>query len=280
MRGSSVKLQRSLRTRVVAASALAFLGLVAMVCLVLPRAYEHQIQEAFSERTSNVATGLAFLLRSPELQASPAAIASVSSWLVADPAFQGAALLDAAGRQLTKWPESAPRFDGPVPRTALVRYTPTSCVAFHPVGGQDATLRVVAVRRSTASIIREFENVRWLFASILLFTSGVFFILTSYLTRTILHPLEEIRRAAMSLADGEPVVEVPHTGDREIDELGEFISKLGESRRQSRVMMSPAELRQALAWGKGPSSKPSAGEGHKTGSESEPVRPPGKKTPN
>ena len=279
MRGSSVKLQRSLRTRVVAASALAFLGLSAMVCLVLPRAYEHQIEEAFSERTSNVAIGLAFLLRSPDLQ-NPLAMASVSSWLVADPAFQGAALLDAAGRQITKWPESAPRFDGPVPRTAAVRYTPTSCVAFYPVGGEGASLRVVAVRRSTASIVRDFENVRWLFASIFLFTSGVFFILTSYLTRTILHPLEEIRRAAMSLADGEPVVEVPHTGDREIDELGEFISKLGESRRQSRVMMSPAELRQAQAWARSPLSKPAAGEGRKTGSENEPVRPPGKKSPN
>jgi hypothetical protein len=111
---------------------------------------------------------------------------------------------------------------------------------------------------STRTIVRDMENVRWLFASIFLFTSGVFFILTKYLTRTILHPLEEIGRAAMCLADGEPVVQVPRTGDREIDELGEFISRLGESRRQSRVMMSPLELRHAheRAGAKGTAGEP------------------------
>lgn len=256
MRGSSIKLQRSLRTRVVAASALAFLGLAAMVCLVLPRAYEHQMLESFSERTENVARGLAFLLRRPGREVDPTALTSVASWLVADPAFQGAVVLDSQGNTLSRWPESASGFDKEVPRSPAVRFSPMSCIAFHPIDGEGDTVHVVAVRLSTASIVREFENVRWLFASIFLFTSGVFFVLTTYLTRTILHPLEEIRRAAMSLADGEPVVEVPQTGDREIDELGEFISKLGESRRQSRVMMSPMELRQAQGWGRNPVAKP------------------------
>jgi HAMP domain-containing protein len=267
-----------LRTRVVAASALAFLGLAAMVCLVLPRAYEHQMQESFSERTASLATALAFVLYRPGQEANLEPVAAMSSWLAADPSFQGAAVLDADGRALSKWPESSPGFDGPVPHTAVVHFTPTSCIAFHPNSGNGPTLRVVAVRRSTESIVRDFENVRWLFATIFLFTSGVFFILTTYLTRTILHPLEEIRRAAMSLADGEPVVEVPHTGDREIDELGEFISKLGESRRQSRVMMSPNELRNAQSWGRNPMAKPSTHERSAT-SPIEPVRPPSEEAP-
>jgi signal transduction histidine kinase len=80
----------------------------------------------------------------------------------------------------------------------------------------------------------------------------VFFILSQYLTRTILSPIEDIGRAAMGLADGEPVVEVPRTGDREIDDLGEFIEKLGESRRQSRVMTSPMDVLIAQSWGHAP----------------------------
>jgi hypothetical protein len=279
MRGSSVKLQRSLRTRVVAASALAFLGLAAMVCLVLPRAYEHQVQEGFTDRTRNTARGLAFLLRRPDALFDASGLASVGSWLVADPAFEGSAVLDADGTVLAKWPESTPGFDGPVPRTAAARFTPTSCTAFHPIEGTAGELRVVAVRLSTAAIVRDFENVRWLFASIFLFTSGVFFVLTTYLTRTILHPLEEIGRAAMSLADGEPVVEVPHTGDREIDELGMFISKLGESRRQSRVMASPLDVLHAKAWGRKTELKRLADETSPHKPEHEPTRPLSEESP-
>ena len=245
MRGSSVKLRRSLRTRVIAASALAFLGLTAMVCLVLPRAYEHEVQEGFNERTRYAARGLAFLLQRPDLRVDTAALESVSGWLAADPAFEAAAVLDGTGRVLAKWPEGAGNFVEQAPAQAKVVVGSTDVVAFHPTGENGPDPKVVAVRMSTRTIVRDMENVRWLFASIFLFTSGVFFVLTKYLTRTILHPLEEIGRAAMSLADGEPVVQVPRTGDREIDELGEFISKLGESRRQSRVMMSPMELRHA-----------------------------------
>jgi HAMP domain-containing protein len=243
VRGSSVKLRRSLRTRVVAASALAFLGLTAMVCLVLPRAYEHEVQESFNERTRFAARGLSFLLARPDLRVDAASLESLSGWLAADPAFEGAAVLDKSGHVLAKWPESAGTFGEPTAGLAKMVVGPTDAVAFHPCVENGADSRVVAVRMSTRSIVRDMENVRWLFASIFLFTCGVFFVLTSYLTRTILQPLEEIGRAAMSLADGEPVVQVPRTGDREIDELGEFISRLGESRRQSRVMMSPMELR-------------------------------------
>ena len=260
MRGTTVKVQRSLRTRVLAACALAFLGLAAVVCLVVPRAYEAQRRTQFSDRAERTVRGLAFLLQRPGLAPDPGALASLSGWLVADTDFESAAVLDAEGRVLARFPESARPMPAHVPDVAASVGDGGTTVAFHPLVGDGATRYVAAVRLSQHSLVRDFENVRWLFASIFLFTSGVFFILSQYLTKTILSPIEEIGRAAMNLADGEPVVEVPRTGDREIDELGEFISKLGESRRHSRVMSSPMDVILAQSWGhrRSSSNRPAA----------------------
>ncbi len=255
MRGSSVKVQRSLRTRVIAACALAFLGLAAVVCLIVPRAYEMQRRGAFIERAESLARGLAFLLQRPGLAPDPLALPSFSGWLVADSDFESAVVLDKGGRVLAQFPESA-RPLGATPATVPSSVsTAGASVAFHPLVGDGSTEYIAAVKLSSQSLVRDFENVRWLFASIFLFTSGVFFILTQYLARTILSPIEEIGLAAMNLADGEPVVEVPRTGDREIDDLGEFISKLGENRRHSRVMTSPMDVILAQSWGHGRRSK-------------------------
>jgi HAMP domain-containing protein len=100
----------------------------------------------------------------------------------------------------------------------------------------------IGLRALTDRLHMDIQNVRWLFASIFLFICGVFWILTTYLTRGILRPLEDIRQAAMSLADGEPIVDVPQTGDHEIDELGQYIASLGSQRRASTVMQRPSEL--------------------------------------
>jgi HAMP domain-containing protein len=254
MRGSSVKMQRSLRTRVLAACALAFLGLSGVVCLVLPRAYETQRRDVFVNHSENLARGLAFLLA----QGAGQNLDSLAGWLIADPDFEGAAILQADGHVVAKFPSEALSFGENVPEVPRSVCTAAGCVAFHPLGGEGAAAQVVAVRLSSRSLVRDFENVRWLFASIFLFTSGVFFILSQYLTRTILSPIEQIGRAAMNLADGEPVVEVPKTGDREIDDLGEFIEKLGDSRRQSRVMTSPMDVLIAQSWGHAPKKTESA----------------------
>jgi hypothetical protein len=267
MRGTSIVVRRSLRTRVISASALAFLGLAAVVCLVLPRAYEAQAKADFAARTERAARALAAQV--PLVPGGePEALRSLGPGFLADPLFEGAAVFDAEGRVLAKWPEQV-TFTDRLASGEGVLQGPASCVAFQRVGAGVAE-RVVAVRLTGATLVRDAENVRWLFASIFLFTSVVFFVLTKYLTRTILHPIEEIGRAAMSLADGEPVVQVPQTGDREIDELGEFIAKLGESRRQSRVMVSPLDLLAAQGWGRNPVKHPSA---HGPANP-EPARPP------
>lgn len=241
LRGQSVKVQRSLRSRVFAASAVAFLGLSAVVCIVLPRAYEAQAMAAFQDRVSAAARGLGALVAQQEA-VDGSSFDRLSGWLASDPAFIAAAVMDARGALIDRWPETAGAFAAPTTSQARVVTDRSGTVASQPMRAGDPSSPWVMIRYSNAALIRDFENVRWLFATLFLFTSVVFFILSNYLTRTILHPLEEIGRAAMSLADGEPVVQVPQTGDREIDELGLFIAKLGESRRQSRVMTNPMEL--------------------------------------
>jgi HAMP domain-containing protein len=95
------------------------------------------------------------------------------------------------------------------------------------------------VRTSTDELIHELENVRWLFLSIFLLGGASFFVLARYLQQTVLQPLEDIRRVARNLADGEPEVEMPEFGDDEIAELGAFIRTLGDNRRHSRILRTP-----------------------------------------
>jgi HAMP domain-containing protein len=112
-------------------------------------------------------------------------------------------------------------------------------VARAAVPGPEGTVPTVFVRTSTDRFVRDLENVRWLFSSIFLLGGAAFFVLAKYLTQTILLPLEDIRRAARNLADGEPDVRVPEIGDDEIAELGGIIRTLGDSRRHSRILSRP-----------------------------------------
>ena len=50
-RGARLSLNSSLRLRVTLATALAFVGLGVVVCVVLPRAYAEQVRESLRERT-------------------------------------------------------------------------------------------------------------------------------------------------------------------------------------------------------------------------------------
>lgn len=235
-RGSSIRLQRSLRMRVLAACALSFLGLVAVVCLAMPRAYEAQAREAFRSRCVSLARSLAFLRVDP---GSEQGRELVESWVAAEEHFVAAAIVTPDGRVVERWPDGSAVTSETIPVDADARQVSGAYVAYHPIITAEGESLVAAVRVSSDALVRDLENVRWLFASIFLFTCGVFFVLSLYLTRTILTPLEQIGRAAMDLADGEPIVEVPMTGDREIDDLGNFIKKLGENRRHSRVMENP-----------------------------------------
>jgi len=118
-----------------------------------------------------------------------------------------------------------------------------------PLTGFPDSSPPLVVRVSTARLAGDLENAQWFFLSILLFVASVFVVFTRYVSKSIVDPLERIGRAALELADGEPKVEVPRTGDREIDELGELIAQLGSSRRSSRVMSAPRELLRDYAAG-------------------------------
>jgi HAMP domain-containing protein len=241
-RGAAVKMRRSLKTRVTAACTLAFLGLGAMTCLVLPQAYEFQGRQALRERTEILAKGTAFLIQQDRFRPDGLGIQSVSGWLDGDPDFESAVLLDADGRLLDWWPDMSAGWDTDPPIRATHTMGSGHFSSIVPVSGMNGPVAAVGLRTSTDRLHMDIQNVRWLFASIFLFICGVFWILTTYLTRGILRPLEDIRQAAMSLADGEPIVDVPQTGDHEIDELGQYIASLGSQRRASTVMQRPSEL--------------------------------------
>ncbi|MCA9753451.1 MAG: HAMP domain-containing protein, partial [Gemmatimonadetes bacterium] len=215
-RGSSVRLQRSLRMRVSAACAMSFLGVVAVVCLAMPRAYEEQARAAFDQQALTVARTLSFLREHPGATEGHDVI---EEWLRSEPLFLSAAITSADGTPVERWPVNAAAPAVPAGGPSVTRLT-DSHVAFHPMVSADGRPLVVSVRLSSDTLTKDLENVRWLFASLFLFTSVVFYLLSLYLTRTILNPIEEIGRAAMDLADGEPNVHVPTTGDREIDDLG------------------------------------------------------------
>ena len=235
-RGTSIRLQRSLQMRVVAACAMSFLGLVAVICLVMPRAYEAQTREAFAARALSLARTLAFVTDSPAADSPQHQI--LQEWLSTEEAYRAAAIFDPEGQVVEQWGTSI-QLAAPPTTNASVHSSTNYYSALHPMTDSDGRHLAAAVQLSTEALIRDLENVRWMFAALFLFTSVVFFVLSSYLTRSILTPIVEIGRAAMDLADGEPDVQVPVTGDKEIDELGAFLHKLGESRRDSCVMESP-----------------------------------------
>ena len=225
--------------RVGAACGLAFLGLTAVVCLAMPRAYEAQARSAFGERALGHARALAFLDESPGKDDRHAVVAG---WLATEPSFVSAAITRQDGSAVARWPVGSTMPGAGKSEALSVVRVSDGYLAHHPIITDDGTRLTASVLLSSESLVRDLENVRWLFASIFLFTCGVFFVLTLYLTRTILEPIEQIGRAAMDLADGEPLVNVPMTGDREIDDLGNFIRTLGENRRHSRVMENPLDV--------------------------------------
>lgn len=242
-RGAGVRLHRSLRLRVTLATALAFVGLGVLVCVILPRAYAEQVRESLRERTQILTHGIAFLLQREALRAPPGTpapghLGRVAGWLDAEPDFESAILLDSDGATISGWPDGQADWSVEIPPFATVVQGRDHFVGIAPVAGP-AGVAAVAVRTSTARMAGDLENMRWLFGAIFLSACLAFWVLSNYLVTAIVDPLEEIRLAAMCLADGERVVDVPVSGDREIDELGRCLDMLGQKRRESTLMTSP-----------------------------------------
>jgi hypothetical protein len=241
-RGAGLSLITSLRLRVTLATALTFVGLGVLVCLVLPRAYAEQAREGLRERTRILANGVAHQLQHDEVvgghTGDPAhRLRRVAGWLDSEPDFDSALLMDPDGRKLAVWPASAQDWSGDIAAETKLGRGRTHYVAVAPVSS--GTIGSVAVRTSTTRVAGDLENMRWLFVSIFVVACMSFWVLSRYLVHGIVDPLEEVRRAAMSLADGERHVPVPASGDREIDELGRYIDALGRKRRHSTLLPNP-----------------------------------------
>ena len=134
-------------------------------------------------------------------------------------------------------PESVADWSGEIGRDGRLGQDRGHFVAIAPIGS--GAVGSVAVRASTARVAADLENMRWLFVSIFVVACVSFWVLSRYLVSGIVDPLEEVREAAMRMADGERQVNVPASGDREIDELGRYIDELGQKRRHSTLMPNP-----------------------------------------
>lgn len=241
-RGAGLSLVSSLRVRVTLATALTFVGLGTIVCVVLPRAYTEQARESLRERTRILANGVAYQIQREQVLGAPShdparQLNVVAGWLDAEPDFDSALLLDAEGRALAVWPQSAEDWSADVGNESDIGRGGAYYAARSPVAA--GSVGSVVVRTSTARLSADLENMRWLFLSFFILACVSFWVLSRYLVSGIVDPLEEIRRAAMGLADGERFVSVPTSGDREIDELGRYIDALGQKRRQSTLMANP-----------------------------------------
>ncbi len=252
-RGSSIRVRQSLRTKIYAATGLVFFGLAALLCVVLPQAYEHQARDDFGHGVKVATAGFATLVAgrlSDEGATASDVLTDLAPWLESQTGIESAALLDGEGRTLGVWPTGSPLWS-----EDLVEEGETwngssfySLTAAIPGPSNPGTVVArVAVRASSARLVRTLEGVRWLFFSVFLLGGVAFFGFTKYLTSTILQPLEGIRRAARDLADGELVVRMPESGDEEISELGEFIDQLGDSRRHSRILQPSAAVMKRFA---------------------------------
>ncbi len=229
VRGSIVRLRGSLRTRVIAACALLLVAIGFVLCLVLPRSFEQVARESLRERTTSMARGAAFHIGSAS---DDAALESTVRWLSGEPDFESAALVGHSGRILAVRPEGSAAWRTMIPSGGQIMESADHFVAIVSLR-EPGEAPFVAVRTSTTRLRGELASVVGLFSALLLLTSAAFFVLTSYLVRAVLNPLDEIRLAAQHLADGERDVHVLPSGDAEIDELGQLISTLGAVRRDS-----------------------------------------------
>jgi methyl-accepting chemotaxis protein len=216
----------SLRVRLLLASAVALLGLTAVAGVTLHQVFENQARDHLAERAKILALGAAAFLSVPGRDsdftgAEADRLASLVAWLKTDPDFESIRLLDEDGSiLLTFLAAGAASPDLP------------SFSAAAPASRGTSALQV-EVSLSPARLARELNNIRWLSASIALLAGAFFAALSIYLTRGVVLPLEQIRRAARRIASGETNVRIPFSGDWELDEFAHSIESVAERRAGS-----------------------------------------------
>lgn|GEM_PF-3313209 len=214
-----------IRVRLHLSCAVALLGLTAVSGVTLHQVFENQAIDHLNERARVLAQGAAAFLSSPDTTEGADRLPELVSWLESDPDFESIRLLGENGNVL--YTSSA----------AVVAAAPTTVVAPHlnsfvaVARATRATNTLQAeVALSPVRLARDLENIRWLTVSIALLAGAVFAALSVYLTRGFVLPLEQIRRAAHRIANGETNVRVPVSGDWELDQFAHFFQSLAERR--------------------------------------------------
>ena len=210
-----------LRVRLLVSCAVALLGLTAVSGITLHQVFESQAIDELNERAKVLAQGAAAFLSIPDSGEGADRLPELVAWLKSDPDFESIRLLAEDGRLL---------FASRLPATALPAAANLQpYVAVAPATRGSSTLQA-EVSLSPARLARELENIRWLSVSIAFLAGAVFAALSIYLTRGFVLPLEQIRRAAHRIADGEPNVRFPVSGDWELDQFAHFFQSLAERR--------------------------------------------------
>lgn len=248
----------TLRVRILVASALALLGLTSVVGATLHQVFEFQAREDLRTRTRLLAEGastaVARAVTAPTNETAAIEVAlraeffAMNAWLESDPDFESIHVLDDAGRRLLSFPDRGFPTDSSAERRLLPPPGETKLVersdgflAIVPLAEPAGRARAIEVRCSTKRLQADLEGIRWLFASIFLMAGAVYSALALYLTRGIVHPLDEIRRAGLRMMSGETNVRIPTSGDREIDDIAHFLHSLAE-RRPAATPMPRSDL--------------------------------------
>jgi hypothetical protein len=216
------------RTRVIAACTVAFVTFSVLLSFVLPRSFRAFAVEDLRERTRSMAASAALHSHGSGVES----LADVALALEGELDFESLARLDAEGRAIAVWPTGARGWDAPVRRAEQLEENRDHFLAIAPIGGREAEW--IAVRTSTARLRQDLASVTALLLALLLSIGSALLALAVYLLRAVLGPLEEIRLAALQLADG--------GGEAEVDELGALISELSDDARRREAGAASLEL--------------------------------------
>jgi methyl-accepting chemotaxis protein len=203
------------------------LGLTAVSAITLHQVFENQAVDQLNERARILAQGAAAFLSSRDTAEGADRLAELLAWLESDPDFESIRLLGENGNVLFASRGAAPS----APHAAGASHLDSFVAAARAMRGTSTLQAEVAL--SSVRLARDLENIRWLSMSIALLAGAMFAALSIYLTRGFVLPLEQIRRAAHRIANGELNVRVPVSGDWELDQFAHDFQSLAERRTAS-----------------------------------------------
>ena len=177
-----------------------------------------------------LAIGVALGLRSPDFSGITRAMA----WARRDPAIVSAVVVDSSQQPIAQYTPPGgrePTFDLSAPLGRIIRRADVLTVAV-PVTDGDDTLAILHLGVSMADAEREIRNDQRIALSGVLALSFVVLLFGALVARRISRPIEELRDAAVSLADG-ATPEFPAHGSVETAALGNAFRAMASRIRET-----------------------------------------------